>query len=414
MGSKATLAVVIALLGLSVSQQIGTKIPEVHPKLTTFKCTKTGGCKAQNTSVVLDIDWRLVSAVGGNGICKEPGPGGLNKTLCPDAVACGHNCALEGVNYTAMGVHTNNADSLTLNMYVGDLAVSPRVYLLDSSGKNYEDLRLVNGEFAFDVDMSNLPCGMNGALYLSEMSMTGARSDLNSAGASMGTGYCDAQCPTGYTWNNGVANLNSTGACCSEMDLWEANSAATKYTPHVCTTPGPYTCSGKECSVDGVCSHTGCGFNAYAQGIKNFYAKGGTVDTSKPFTVVTQFISADNTSISDLVEIRQLYVQGGKVIHSPQAVSGKGNSLTDAFCANSTAFATRGGIKLMGESLKRGMVLIFSIWNADDGFMGWLDQGNNGPCNATEGDPKNIKANTPGTSVTFSNIKWGDIDTTYM
>ncbi len=197
------------------------------------------------------------------------------------------------------------------------------------------------------------------------------------------------------------------------MDLWEANSAATKYTPHTCTTPGPYTCSGVDCGIDGVCAHTGCGFNSYAQGIKDFYAKGGTVDTSKPFTVVTQFISADNTSAGELVEIRQLYVQNDKVIHSPQAVSGKGNSLTDAFCQNSTAFENRGGMKTMGESLKRGMVLVFSIWNTADGFMSWLDGGNNGPCNATEGDPEYIKANAPGTSVTFSNIKWGDIGATY-
>ncbi len=203
---KTIWAVYFALLKLSASQQIGTKIPEVHPKITTFKCTKGGGCTAQNTSIVLDTDWRLVSAVDGSGICKEPGLGGLNKTLCPDVVTCAKNCALEGVNYTAMGVHTNNADSMTLNMYVGDLGVSPRVYLLDPSDTNYKGLKLVNGEFTFDVDMSNLPCGMNGALYLSEMSLTGARSNLNAAGASMGTGYCDAQCPTTYTWNNGVVS----------------------------------------------------------------------------------------------------------------------------------------------------------------------------------------------------------------
>jgi len=27
-------------------------------------------------------------------------------------------------------------------------------------------------------------------------------------------------------------------SCCSEMDIWEANSQATAYTPHVCTTTG--------------------------------------------------------------------------------------------------------------------------------------------------------------------------------
>ncbi|KAK3377146.1 family-7 endo-glucanase [Lasiosphaeria ovina] len=417
--SLATILTVFGLLSLALSQQIGSKIPEVHPILTTYKCTKAGGCTAQNTSVVIDPDWRVVTAVGANGgICKEPAfVGGLNKTFCPDAATCARNCALEGVNYTAMGVRTtsNNgqAGSLTLNMYVDDVPVSPRVYLLGADGADYADLQLVNQEIAFDADVSKLPCGMNGALYLSEMDMTGGRGDLNPAGATMGTGYCDAQCPTNYTWINGIANLNSTGACCSEMDLWEANSAATKYTPHTCTKPGLYGCAGDDCGVEGVCAHTGCGFNTYVQGHKEFYAPGGTVDTRRPFTVVTQFVSADNSPGGELVDIRRLYVQDGKVIPNPPAASGKGDSLTATFCGTGTAFASHGGMKTMGEALARGMVLVFSIWNDANGFMGWLDGGSNGPCSATDGNPDNIKATTPDTSVVFSNIKWGDIGTTY-
>lgn len=44
--------------------------------------------------------------------------------------------------------------------------------------------------------------------------------------------------------------------------------------------------------------------------------------------------------------------------------------------------------------------------------MNWLDAGNAGPCNDTEGDPQIIKQTTPDTDVTFSAIKWGDIGTT--
>ena len=199
---KAT-STVLALLGLGASQQLGKTIPEVHPQLTTYKCTKSNGCTAQNSLIVAEQDWRLVSAVDGSGVCKQPGRGALNKTLCPDAVTCAKNCALEGVNYTSIGVNTK-ADSLKLDMYVGSLDVSPRVYLLDRDGKSYEDLKLLNAEISFDVDVSKLPCGMNGALYLSEMDMDGGRSDLNPAGASRGTGYCDAQCYTTHTWTNGV------------------------------------------------------------------------------------------------------------------------------------------------------------------------------------------------------------------
>lgn len=194
--------------GLTASQQIGTRTPENRPSFATYKCTRASGCIAQNTSIVLDPEWRVVSAVNiPTALCKEPGYSKLDKSLCPDSLTCARNCALEGVNYTQMGVRSDGGSSLTLNMYVNGLGVTPRVYLLDANGTNYENLKLANAEIAFDVDVSKLPCGMNGALYLSEMDMTGGRSDLNPAGASRGTGYCDAQCPTQYTWINGVVNF---------------------------------------------------------------------------------------------------------------------------------------------------------------------------------------------------------------
>ena len=201
-----TLAAVSLLLYQAASQQIG-HIPEVHPVLTTYKCTKAGGCIAQNSSVVLDAELRQTRAVNGTGICKDWGLGPLNKTLCPDSITCAKNCALEGANYTQWGVHTKG-DEMLLKMYVDGEVASPRVYLLDSTGKNYEDFRLMNGEFSFDTDASKLPCGMCGALYLSEMEISGGRSDLNPAGASMGTGYCDAQCSTEFTWVNGIVSFN--------------------------------------------------------------------------------------------------------------------------------------------------------------------------------------------------------------
>lgn len=52
-------------------------------------------------------------------------------------------------------------------------------------------------------------------------------------------------------------------------------------------------------------------------------------------------------------------------------------------------------------------------WNDNGQFMNWLDSGANGPCNATEGDPAVIEQNAPGTHVVFSNIKWGDIGSTF-
>jgi hypothetical protein len=50
----------------------------------------------------------------------------------------------------------------------GETEYSPRIYLLNEAEDAYEMLQLTGQEFAFDVDMSKLPCGMNSALYLSE------------------------------------------------------------------------------------------------------------------------------------------------------------------------------------------------------------------------------------------------------
>jgi cellulose 1,4-beta-cellobiosidase len=90
---------------------------------------------------------------------------------------------------------------------------------------------LVNKEFTFDVDVSNLPCGINGALYFSQMDESGAKKRDNKAGAEYGTGYCDAQCPHDLKFVEGEANsegwkdgFGKFGSCCMEMDIWEANS----------------------------------------------------------------------------------------------------------------------------------------------------------------------------------------------
>ena len=49
-------------------------------------------------------------------------------------------------------------------------------------------------------------------------------------------------------WNGShTPPIGKWGACCAEMDIWEANSKATAYTPHPCSITGPYTCEGIEC-----------------------------------------------------------------------------------------------------------------------------------------------------------------------
>jgi len=407
----------LALLPLAAAQQIG-RTPEVHPRLTTQTCTTKGGCVTHDTSVVIDALTHPILDIHTGASC-ENSTGDPDPSICPTIQACAKNCELEGINYAQHGVETNG-DSMTLHQYLeinGTLtSVSPRLYLLDPTGKDYSFLKLLNQEISFTVDVSNLPCGENGALYMSAMSQTGGRSNLNPAGATYGTGYCDAQC--GFDpWINGVANLNGSGSCCNEMDLWEANSEATQLTPHACNVTGLYECEGAACGSDGVCDKSGCGFNPYGLGDHSFYGPSAsdTVDTTKPFTVTTQFITNDGTASGTLNQIKRQYIQNDKVIQNAnvQFDNSTLDSITNAYCeATAASFEERGGLAQMGEAIEHGMVLIFSIWNDPTGNMTWLDTGSAGPCTTASGNPSVIEAKDPGTSVTFSKIAWGDIGST--
>lgn len=79
--------------------------------------------------------------------------------------------------------------------------------------------------------------------------------------------------------------------------------------------------------------------NPFRNGNKDFYGPGSNyqVDTTKPFSVVTQFITSDNTDNADLSEIRRFYVQNGKKIPFPKTnVPGLGQyeSITNNNCGN--------------------------------------------------------------------------------
>ena len=111
--------------------------------------------------------------------------------------------------------------------------VGARLFLMEDQS-TYKMFKLLNKEMSFTVDVSKLPCGMNGALYLVDMDPDGGMSKYptNAAGAAYGTGYCDAQCPHDMKMINGQANMigwnsnpkdpnsgkGSWGSCCSEMD----------------------------------------------------------------------------------------------------------------------------------------------------------------------------------------------------
>ncbi|KAM0557036.1 hypothetical protein ACHAPJ_005716 [Fusarium lateritium] len=390
---------------------------EVHPKLDTFRCTVLGGCKKTTNYIVVESSQHNIHQATSNANCGEWGEK-PNATACPDEASCARNCIIEGMSdYRTQGISTSGS-AIRLQQQFNNKTVSPRIYLLEENKQKYDMMHLVGAEFSFDVEMDKLPCGMNSALYLSEMLEDGGKSTSpnSKAGAYYGAGYCDAQCFV-TPFINGVGNIDGHGSCCNELDIWEANSRATHIAPHPCTEPGLYECTGDECGSSGVCDKSGCAWNPNRVNAPGFYGRGDSfkVDSTRKFTVVSQFL-ADKKG--NLKELHRHYVQDGQLIESAVVnIEGppKVNYINDEYCeaVNATEYIRIGGTNQMGEAMSRGMVLVMSLWWDEGGFMNWLDQGEAGPCNATEGDPKNILKVVPNPEVTFSNIRIGEINSTF-
>ncbi|KAE8164624.1 putative 1,4-beta-D-glucan cellobiohydrolase A [Aspergillus tamarii] len=435
------------------AQQAGTLTAETHPSLTWQKCAAGGTCTEQKGSVVLDSNWRWLHSVDGSNNCYTGNT--WDASLCPDNESCASNCALDGADYEGTYGVTTSGDALTLQFVTG-ANVGSRLYLMADDDESYQTFNLLNNEFTFDVDASKLPCGLNGAVYFVAMDADGgvAKYSANKAGAKYGTGYCDSQCPRDLKFINGQANVEGWepsdsdknagvgghGSCCPEMDIWEANSISTAYTPHPCDDTAQTMCEGDTCggtySADrygGTCDPDGCDFNAYRMGNESFYGPGKLVDSSSPVTVVTQFITADGTDSGALSEIKRFYVQGGKVIaNAASNVEGvTGNSITTDFCtAQKTAFGDddiftqHGGLKGMGDALS-SMVLTLSIWDDHHSSMMWLDSSYpedadastpgvaRGTCEPHVGDPETVESQHGSSTVTYSNIKFGPIGSTF-
>ncbi|KAF2396546.1 exoglucanase [Trichodelitschia bisporula] len=413
------------------------------------QCTKGGSCTTKAGKVVLDANWRWLHQPGGTKNCYSGNE--WDKAICTDNKACASKCALDGADYSGTYGVQAGGNSLQLKFITkGQYStnIGSRLYLMADDAK-YQMFSLLNKEFTFDVEMSNVPCGLNAALYFVSMDADGGLSKFptNKAGAKYGTGYCDAQCPRDLKFINGEANVEGWlpskndknagvggyGSCCSEMDIWEANSASAALTPHACTTTSQTRCKGDSCGgtysaerYAGVCDPDGCDFNSYRMGDKTFYGKGKTVDTSKKMTVVTQFIG------SPLQEIKRFYVQNGKVIANSQSkIEGvTGNSITPKFCDAQKAafkdkdpFKEKGGFSSMSSALQKGMVLVMSLWDDHYSNMLWLDSTfptdksgpgtERGDCPTSGGTPEAVEAESGSASVTFSNIKFGDINSTF-
>jgi cellulose 1,4-beta-cellobiosidase len=116
---------------------------------------------------------------------------------------------LDGAAYGSTYGISTSGNALTLDFVTGR-NVGSRTYLLDAPG-HYHQFMLMNQEFTFDVDVSNRPCGLNGALYFSQMPADGgtAANPGNKAGANYGTGYCDSQCLQDIKFIDGMVFFSS-------------------------------------------------------------------------------------------------------------------------------------------------------------------------------------------------------------
>jgi len=451
-------AILSASVAAVAGQGAGTLTHEKHPTLSVWECSAPGSCSEQKRTITIDSNWRWTHKTGEATNCYTGNE--WDQGICPDAKTCTQNCEIDGADKEyegTYGIFTTQKDLTMKFVTEGPYStnVGSRTYLLDQDDETYQMFHLANKEFSFDVNVSNLPCGLNGALYFVSMDKDGGKSKFstNAAGSKYGTGYCDAQCPHDLKWINGEANIidwvpsktdknagfGKYGTCCTEVDLWEANSMSQAYTMHSCTVDEQTRCDGVDCGdnpdhrFDGVCDKNGCDYATYRLENYQFYGPGSEfqIDTTEPFTVTTQFVTSDGTDSGEIVEARRVYSQKGKTIVNPSSTlqGKKHDSITNDFCSDWVAttkdgsnFMQKGDMKSVDIGFKKGMVLVLSMWDDHEANMLWLDSTypvdgsgpgvKRGTCATTSGDPKDVEKNYPHSSVTYSNIKYGPIGST--
>lgn len=160
------------------------------------------------------------------------------------------------------------------------------------------------------------------------------------------------------------------------MDLWEANRESFALTPHPCETSGYVVCEDDTCGgtyseerYNGQCDPDGCDLNPFRHLNTDFYGVGKTVDTSKKFTVVTQFHGSGAT----LNSINQYFIQDGVRIDVPESKHAEipgGTEINEEFCdaqkelfGDNMRYQELGGLAQMGDATGAGMVLVMSIWD---------------------------------------------------
>merc|ERR1719203_2587660 len=209
-------------------------------------------------------------------------------------------------------------------------------------------VKLLGKRLAFSVDLSEVGCACNLAVYLISMPARGIDGKPNPGRDRGGQPefYCDAN-KVGGQW-------------CPEMDIMEANTHAFASTPHKCDAPinGFYSS----------CDRGGCGQNTRES--PSSYGPGAsfTIDTTRPFDVHTDFFEDAGV----LTGMRTTLVQG----HRRVVLDHKNCDLTY--------------LEQLSAAMAAGMSLRITYWGDQAESMSWLDAPPCGPetCSSSAGDAK--------------------------
>jgi cellulose 1,4-beta-cellobiosidase len=125
--------------------------------------------------------------------------------------------------------------------------------------------------------------------------------------------------------------------------------------------------------------------------------------------------------------------QGRKVIDSSftklDSLTKQYNSVSDEFCVvqrrafgENDSFTKHGGFWQLDASLNKRHVLVLALWDDHDVDMLWLDSvyptssnkagSDRGPCKTSSGVPADVESGAAGSSVEYSDIGFGTIEST--
>jgi len=231
-----------------------------------------------------------------------------------------------------------------------------RIYIAgtcsDSFNPNvFKGYKLLDATLSFTADLSNVGCGCNAALYLSNMPAYNQQNQPDPT--KCGDYYCDAN--------------NVCGEWCPEMDIFEANNRALQVTPH--------KCDPRQGKWYPHCDGAGCGINTYRMNPNAFgYGANYIINTQNPFMVSMHFGTTNN----QLSRIVTTLTQNGKTFSFTH---------DDSRCGG-------GYLGSMTDAFREGMVVIISYWGTTGSVMSWLDVP---PCDINQSCNVN-------TAVVFSNI----------